>query len=612
MSNYADIRNVAVIAHVDHGKTTLVDAMLKQTHTFRDNQVEMSQERIMDSNELEKEKGITILAKNTSVYYKQIKINIIDTPGHADFGGEVERVLNMADGALLIVDAAEGPLSQTKFVLKRAMDYGLKVVVVINKIDRKDANPKRVLAEIEDMFLSMTENVNYLKFPVVYSIGRKGVAFRDLPADTETGGDITPLLQTIIDFVPSSIVDVDKPFKMMVSAFEKNTFLGKLAMGRIYQGRIKTGDKVWLIKPNGEEVGSYKVEKMYVNEGVSKVEVESAESGEIVFISGIDKIEIGQTICSADDKTVLREIDIAPPTLKASFGPNSSLFAKKEGRFLTSRELKNRLLEEVEVDLGLRVEADTTDSIRMVVSGRGELHLAILIEKLRREGYALEVGKPEVILKKTEHGLEEPYSELVILSPSQYLGVISAELGKRKAVLKEIVENGDFGLKLVYRITDKNALGLRSKLMAETKGQVSINMLFLGYQPLGQEVDKKRNGALIASETGKALSYGLNLAQKRGITFVYPTEEVYQGQIIGVRPIEGDLEMNICKGKQLTNMRSAGNDEAIILAPAVKYSIEEGLDFIDSDEYIDVTPKQVRLRKKTLDKSERERLAKKR
>jgi GTP-binding protein len=610
MPKFRDIRNIAVIAHVDHGKTTLVDAMLKQTHTFRANQEEMNIDRIMDSNDLEREKGITILSKNTSVFFKDVKINIIDTPGHADFGGEVERVLNMADGALLIVDAAEGPLSQTKFVLKRALDYGLKVIVVINKIDRKDARVKEVLNDTENLFLSLADNSDLLNFPIIYAIGRDGKTFYEMPDSMDAPGDTTPLFETIVKTLPSAVKNPEKPFQMLVSAFEKNEYLGRLAVGRINQGKIKKNDYVSLVKPDRKVLGNYKIEKMYVNEGISKVEIDEAESGEVVYLAGITGIEIGQTLTNPNFQVPLPTIDVAEPTIKASFGPNTSVFARDESTYLTSRELKERLREEVETNLGLKIEDDPKDSIRVLVSGRGELHLAILVEKLRREGYAMEVGKPEVIYKTINGKTFEPFNELTILTPEEYVGTITAELGKRKAQMLDMQTEKN-GVKMVYKISEKSALGMRSNLMMETRGQIALSFLFLGYEEKTNEIDRARNGVMIAYESGKALSFGLDLAQKRGITFVGPTEPVYEGQIVGFRPVVGDLEINVCKGKQLTNMRSAGNDDAIILAPPVKYSIEESLDFIESDELIDITPKSVRLRKKFLTKVDRVRAERK-
>ena len=600
-----DIRNVAVIAHVDHGKTTLVDALLKQTHSFRENQDEMSMDRIMDSNDLEREKGITILSKNTSVFYKDVKINIIDTPGHADFGGEVERVLNMADGVLLIVDAAEGPLSQTKFVLKRALDYGLKVILVINKIDRKDQRVKEVVSDTENLFLTLATDDDLLDFPVIYAVGRDGKTFYEMPDSMDAPGDTTPLFETILKYIPSSKKEDFAPFQMLVSAFEKNEYLGRLAVGRINQGTIVKGKTVSLVNPDQKTLGNFKVERMYVNEGINKVEADEAASGEIVYLAGVNEIEIGQTITDLNFQVALPAIEVAQPTLKASFGPNTSVYAKDESKFLTSRELKERLMEEAETNLGLNVENDLSDSIRMIVSGRGEMHLAVLIEKLRREGYAMEVGKPEVILKEIDGKWCEPFSELTVLTPEEYVGTITAELGKRKAKMLDMTTDDKSGIKIMYKISERNALGLRSSLMTETKGQVSISYLFLGYEPKEAENYKTRNGVMIASESGKALPFGIDLATKRGIVFVDPTEPVYEGEVVGFRPVTGDLEINICKGKQLTNMRSSGNDDAITLAPAIKYSIEEALDFIENDELIDITPKALRLRKKFLTKVDR-------
>jgi len=605
MQTANDIRNIAVIAHVDHGKTTLVDAMLKQTHSFRENQNEMQMTRIMDSDDLEREKGITILSKNTSVFYKNTKINIIDTPGHADFGGEVERVLNMADGALLIVDAAEGPLSQTKFVLKKALDYGLKIILVINKIDRKDQQINKVIKDTENLFLSLAADENLLDFPIIYAIGKEGKTFKKMPTEFTENGDMTPLFETILEYIPKANSDDDVPFQMLVSSFEKNEYLGKLAVGRVHNGTIKKGMYVSLLDPDQKSLGNFKIEKMYVNEGINKIETESASRGEIVYLAGINQIKIGQTLTDIHYQVAMPTIDITEPTLKASFGPNSSVFAKDESKFLTSRELKERLREEAETNLGLKVSDDSQDSIRMVVSGRGELHLAVLIEKLRREGFAMEVGKPEVILKTIEGKNYEPFSELTILTSEDFVGTISAEMGKRKAEMLDMTKDEKDGIKMIYKISERNALGLRSNLMTETRGQVSLSFLFLGYELKNEDNLKNRNGVMIASESGKALSFGLDLAQKRGITFVEPTEPVYEGQIVGLRPVIGDLEINVCKGKQLTNMRSAGNDDAIILAPAVKYSIEEALDFIEADELIDITPKAVRLRKRHLTKVDR-------
>ncbi|MBU1129726.1 GTP-binding protein [Patescibacteria group bacterium] len=605
MWRVSDIKNVAVIAHVDHGKTTLVDALLKQSKVFRDNQAEMSQDRIMDTNDLEREKGITIMSKNASILYKNSKINIIDTPGHADFGGEVERVLNMADSALLIVDAGEGVMPQTKFVLKKAMEFGLKIIVVINKIDKKEIDVKKVLVEIEDLFLSMAIDENFLDFPVIYAVGRDGKTFNNMPDNLNQLGNVSALLESICKDCPSSVVDEEKPMTMLVSSFERNEYLGKLALGRVRSGTIKTGQRVKLLDVNKGDLGNFTVEKLYINEGVVKVETDRAGSGEIVYLSGSDKIKIGQTIADIGVEKAMKSISVTEPTIKASFGPNTSVLASKESTYLTSRQVKERLQKEVETDLGLKAEDDVRDSTKIIMLGRGELHLAILIEKLRREGYALEVGKPKVVLKIINKVVCEPMEELTILTDQNYMGVVRSELGKRRAELLNMITSNDGGVKIIYKISEQNSLGLRSMLMSQTRGSISLSFWFLGFEAKKDERNNKRNGVLIASESGKSLSYGLDSAQKRGILFIGPGEDVYGGQIVGLRQVETDLEVNICKGKQLTNMRAAGNDDAIMLIPATKHSIEECLDFIEEDELIDITPKSIRLRKKYLSKLDR-------
>jgi len=606
-----DIKNVAVIAHVDHGKTTLVDALLKQTQVFRDNQAEMGQDRIMDTNDLEREKGITIMSKNAAILYKGVKINIIDTPGHADFGGEVERVLNMADSALLIVDAAEGVMPQTRFVLKKAVEANLKMIVVINKIDKKEADIRRVLLEIDNLFLSLANDESFLDFPVVYAVGRDGKTFFENNVDLTEEGDVTALLDTILKYSPSSIKNESNQFKMLVSSFERNEYLGRLALGRVTSGKIFKGQKVRLIDIDKGVLASFVIEKLYINEGVSKIEVDEASSGEIVYLSGNNQIKIGQTIGDTTMEKAMPTIFVTEPTIKASFGPNTSILASKEAKYLTSRQLRDRLFAEVETDLGLRVEDDKIDSTKVVVSGRGELHLAILIERLRREGYAMEVGKPEVVLKQVDGVWMEPVEELTILTSQEYVGVVSSELGKRRGQLIDMVTDDNNNVKMIYKISEQNSLGMRSVLMTQTRGSISLNFWFLGFEAKNEEHNNKRNGVLIAWEGGKALSYGLDLAQHRGILFVNPGDDVYEGQIVGLRPVEEDLEVNVCKGKQLTNFRSAGNDEAIVLPPATKYSIEECLDFIEEDELVDITMKSIRLRKKYLSKTDRIRKARK-
>ena len=605
MPKVRDMKNIAVIAHVDHGKTTLVDAMLKQTHTFRENQEEMGQEKLLDTNDLEREKGITILSKNTSIFYKDVKINIIDTPGHADFGGEVERVVNMADGALLIIDAAEGPMPQTKFVLKKAFEAGLKIIVVINKIDRKDADVPRVVGEIEDLFLSLAINEENLDFPIVYAVGREGKCFKTMPPSWKEEANINPLLESILKNVPSSIKDSEELFTMVVSSFERNEYLGKLAVGRINSGKVKKGSRVKLMETTGKASGRFKVERIYVNEGLEKVEVEEAGSGEIVYLAGTDNLKIGQTMADNEVKEALALIEVEEPTIKASFGSNSSVFTSREAKFLTSRQLIEKLKEEAETDLGLKLEENEKDPSRIMVAGRGELHLAILIERLRRQGYAMEVGKPEVVLKEINGIICEPCEEMTVLVSKDFAGTVRAEVGKRRGQLVNMSEDKQGNTKMIYKISEQNALGLRSSLMNQTKGQVLLSFIFSGFEPKKEKQQSDRSGVMIAFKSGKALPYGLNLAQKRGTTFVEPKEEIYEGQIVGIRPVSGDLEINPCKGKQLTNMRAAGSDEAIILSPAVKYSLEEALDFIEDDEMIDVTPKAIRLRKRFLSKLDR-------
>ena len=546
------------------------------------------------------------MSKNASILYKDTKINIIDTPGHADFGGEVERVLNMADSALLIVDAAEGVMPQTRFVLKKAMEFGLKMIVVVNKIDKKEANIKKVLTEIDNLFLALASDEKCLDFPVIYAIGRQGKTFLKLPENLDQKGDVSSLLEIIYKNSPSSVKNIDSAMTMLVSSFERNDYLGKLALGRISSGIMIKGKKVNIVDTNKGVIGSFVVEKMYVNEGVEKVEVDKAGSGEIVYLSGSSRMVIGQTIADSSVDKALPSISVTEPTIKASFGPNTSNLASKEAKYLTSRQLRDRLFVEAETDLGLRVKDDIHDSTKIIVSGRGELHLAILIERLRREGYAMEVGKPEVVYKEIEGKIYEPMEELTVTVPEIYMGIISSELGKRKGQLVDMTLDGNGNLKMIYKISEQNSLGLRSILMGQTKGSVILNYWFAGHEPKDENaVIRKRNGVLIAWESGKALSYGLDLSQKRGILFVGPGEDIYEGQIVGLRPVEEDLEVNVCKGKQLTNFRSAHNDEGIILTPAVKYSIEECLDFIEDDELIDVTCENIRLRKRYLSKLDR-------
>jgi GTP-binding protein len=596
-----DIRNIAIIAHVDHGKTTLVDAMLKQTHTFRDNQAEMTQTTILDSNDLEREKGITILAKNTTVQYGETKINIIDTPGHADFGGEVERVLNMADGAILCVDAAEGPLPQTKFVLQKAIENGLKIIVVVNKIDKKLAEPEKTLSMVEDVFLNVAQDESHLHFEVMYAIGRDGKAWDHLPTPEEIAqpGDLRPLFEKILTVVPSARADDEAPFQLLISTLERNSYLGKLCIGRITRGKVKTGETVSLVTPDKGSQGNYRIEKMFVSQGLEKVPVTEAVSGDIVAIAGIKELSIGQTLTATTTPEALPTISVTEPTLKITIGPNTSPLAGREGKFVTSRQISERLLEEKETNLGLHIE-EQVGGVGFVVSGRGELHLAVLIETMRREGYEMEVSKPQVILKEVNGQMSEPFDEVTIDIPDEFVGVVTSEFGRRRAVVKEMTPNGRGDTRIVLEISERNLLGARTSLLTETRGTLQMSAMFLEYRPIVAEFDRKRNGALTASEAGTSASFGLENAQDRGVLFVGVGEATYQGMIVGLNSREQDMAVNVNKVKPSTNVRSASKDMMVKLTPPVKYSLEQCLDFLNEDELLEVVPSSLRLRKKWL------------
>lgn len=595
MSKFNDIRNVAIIAHVDHGKTTLVDGMLKQTHTFRENQAEMNQTTILDTNELEREKGITILAKNTAVFYKGVKINIIDTPGHADFGGEVERVLNMADGALLVVDAGEGPLPQTKFVLQKAFEAGLEIIVVINKIDRNDARVSEVLSQTEDLFLKLATSDKQLNFPVVYTIGKQGKA--GLSAD-RIGNDLSDLFDSILKYIPNAVGDMQKPVQMLVSTLDYDNHLGKLAIGRLKQGTLQVGQKVIVLTPK-TTVGSFNIEKMYLSRGIIREQTERAVNGDIVAIAGFGKIEIGQTICDPSNPVALPEIKVSEPTLKVRIGPNTSPLAGREGKFVTSRQLEERLDREIETNLGMNVVK--LGGGEFEVAGRGELHLAILIETMRREGYEMQVSKPQVILS----GNKEPFDEVTIEVAQEYVGEVTSEMGKRRAEMLDLKTRNDQDTVLVYKISQRNLLGTRNVLLTKTKGTVVIHTNFIGYFEQTPPTESLRNGVLVATQAGKALAYSLEAAQERGLTFVDPNEEVYEGMIVGLANKDKDIDMNITKGKHLTNTRASNKDIKTVLTPAYKMSLEQALDFLEEDELVEITPKNLRLRKKHLAKLDR-------
>lgn len=600
----AKIRNIAIIAHVDHGKTTLVDGLLKQSKTFRDNQLEMSQELIMDSGDQERERGITITAKVTAVQHDEYRINIIDTPGHADFSGEVERTLNMADGCILIVDAQEGPMPQTKFVLTKALANGLKPIVIINKIDKPGSRTRQVEDELADLFLELAVHEDQLHYPVYYAVGRAGKAWGELPADSEAEGNLDVVFDAIIRHIPAPTVELDKPFQMLVTALAWDSYKGKYAVGRISRGRIKAGDQVVLCKTDGSQQKA-KVEQVFMSHGVSKFEVPEGIAGDIVQLTGIGGARIGETIADANNPEALPIIEVEAPTLRIYLGPNTSPFKGQEGEFNTSRQIGERLAKELETNVGLRVE---DDGIGFLVSGRGELHLSVLIETMRREGYEFEVGRPQVVTHTENGRTVEPVEELIIEVPAEHVGTVQMELGQRRAALTEQFASPKGVTKLVYQLPTRALLGLRNILMTNTKGTIVMNSLTTGYQPIGSALQQLRNGVLIAFETGVTTPYALQTAEERGTCFVGPAEKVYAGQIVGLNTRQDDMEINVCKAKHLTNMRSKSSDGVVQLTPPVILSLEQCLDFIENDELLEVTPKNLRLRKRELDPNKRKRL----
>lgn len=599
-----DIRNIAIIAHVDHGKTTLVDGMLKQTHTFRDNQAEMQQTTILDRNDLEREKGITILAKNTAVTYNNVKINIIDTPGHADFSGEVERVINMADGALLIVDAAEGPLPQTQFVLEQALKNHLKLIVVINKIDRKDARPSDVLHEVEELFLRLASHDDHLHFPVLYAIGREAKAWNSLPHNPNESADLSPIFETILTHIPAPQGDREKPFKMLISTLDFDPYKGTYAIGKVTQGTIKPNQTI--VKVLEQEVlGTFKVQEVYTSIGLERAPVNEGVTGDIIALTGLGDINIGQTITDPSDPVGFPAIKLQEPTLKVLIAPNTSPFAGREGKYHTERQIEDRLKKEQKTNIGLRIEK-YSEGAGFLVSGRGELHLAVLIETLRREGFEMQVGKPEVILHEVAGETHEPYEELTIDIDSTYVGIITEELGKRRAELLDTHTNEQQMARMLYKISSRNLLGFRSDILTKTRGTGIFATRFIGYFPLSTHIPKIRNGVLISFETGKATTYSLQTVHERGTAFIGPGTPVYEGMIIGLNARQEDIEINVTRAKKLTNNRSAGED-TIMLAPPTTLSLEQCLDFIEEDELLEVTPENLRLRKKYLTKVDRTR-----
>lgn len=598
MHAFKDIRNVAVIAHVDHGKTTLVDAMLKQTHTFRENSGEMSQTTILDSNTLERERGITILAKNCAIFYGDTKINIIDTPGHADFSGEVERTLSMADGALLIVDAQEGPMPQTRYVLKKALKLNLKIIVVINKIDKQYARVPHVISKIENLFLELAHEEHHLEFPVLYGVGRDGKVFSKLPEiyNSDLSGNVIPLLDKIIEYFPSPTPDNGHTFKMLVSSIDYNPHLGRIAVGKITQGNLKVGQNIiTTVRPSKP----FSVQRILLSEGLGRVEAEEGQTGDIVAIPGLSEVQIGLTLSDPSDTVGYPTQEITEPTLHMTLGANTSPLAGREGKFVTSRQIEERLYKELESNLSLKVEK--LDDGKYKVSGRGELHLSILLETMRREGYEMEVGKPEVIVKKDEQGAKiEPVEEVDIVVPNEYQGVINQEMGKRYGVMISMEPLSESEVEFVYRIPTRNIIGLRTLLLTLTKGTVLFSSQIDGYEPMGKELPKIRSGVIVASHSGESLAYGLSAAEERGVLFIPPAVPVYEGMIVGQTPKEQDVRMNVCKGKQLTNMRSKSSDGVIQLTPPTILSLEQNIDFLEADELLEITPVSLRLRKKNL------------
>ena len=591
-----NIRNIAIIAHVDHGKTTLVDSLFKQAGVFRQNQE--VKERVMDSNDIERERGITILSKNTSINYKNTKINIIDTPGHADFGGEVERVLKMTDGVVLVVDAFEGVMPQTKFVIKKAIDLNLSAVICLNKIDRDRARPDEVIDEILDLFVTLNAPESYLDAPIVYASAKEGYA--SLEADKRTDS-MEALLDTILEYIPSPQGDKDKPFKVLISTTDYSDYLGRIGIGKVESGVITNKSEAVIVNYNDHDKNrKIKVTSLYEFEGLERVNVDKAEAGSIVAISGVEGINIGDTLCSPEDIEPLPFVKISEPTLSMNFIVNDSPFAGKEGEHVTSRHLRNRLYKEVETDVSLRVE-DTSSTDLFRVSGRGELHLSVLIENMRREGYEFAVSKPEVLMKHDEKlGRLEPMEIVTIDVEETYVGVIIEKLGSRKAELVDMSNISVGYTRLVFKMPARGLVGYRQEFISDTKGTGIISSVFDSYETYKGDIPKRQFGSIIAFETGVATPYALSSAEKRGNLFIGPQQEVYEGMVVGENPKGLDMEVNVCKRKQQTNIRSSAADDAIKLSPPKQMSLEQMLEFIESDELVEVTPKNLRVRKKIL------------
>jgi GTP-binding protein len=592
-----DIRNIAIIAHVDHGKTTLVDAMLQQAGIFREN--ETVQERVMDNIDLEREKGITIMAKNTAITYNGVKINIVDTPGHADFGGEVERTMKMADGVLLLVDASEGPLPQTRFVLKKALELGLPPILVINKIDRPDARIQEVVNEVYDLFIDLDATEDQIEFPIIYTNAKAGTATIDI---NEEANDLRPLFDLILQTIPPPEGDMDAPLQYLVTNIDYDDYVGRLAIGRIFSGKIRIGDRVAMVNADGEPAGM-KISSLYTFEGLERKKTDHASVGEIAVLAGIEGINIGDTITDAEDPRPLPRIQVDEPTISMVFSVNTSPFSGKEGRYVTSRNIRERLEKELLYNVSIRVDFSEADAF--TVMGRGELQLAILVEMMRREGYELSVSMPETITKEINGVLHEPMELLVIDVPEEYVGVVSQQTGMRKGKMVKMQNNGNGRVRLEFRIPSRGLIGFRSQFLTDTRGTGLLNHMFDGYEPWHGPMSKRQTGALVSDRQGKSTAYALYHLQPRGTLFIRENLPVYEGMIIGENSRSNDIDVNVTKEKKLTNMRAAGSDDALQLIPPVTLTLEQSLEFIKEDELVEVTPESIRLRKKILDTGKR-------
>ena len=593
-----NLRNIAIIAHVDHGKTTIVDSMLKQAGVYRENETVV--EQVMDSNDLERERGITILAKNTAIDYKGIRINVVDTPGHADFGGEVERVLKMVDSVLLVVDAFDGPMPQTRFVLHKALELGLKPIVCINKIDRPDARPLEVVDMVLDLFIELGADDEQLEFPVVYTSGKTCVATLDLK-EYEAGKelDFTPLLDTVVKYTPCPVGDPEGPMQLLVSNIDSDPYIGRIGVGRVERGTIKQGENVALVTYGEDGKRNARVVKLMRFHNLGREEVDSASIGEIVCVAGIADINIGDTLCDALNPEPLPFVKIDEPTIAMTFSVNDSPFAGQEGKYVTSRHLRDRLFKEIETNVSMRVEeTDTTEAF--IVKGRGELHLSVLIETMRREGYEFQVSKPKVIMKEIDGVLSEPVEDLVIDVPEEFVGPVMEKIGKRKGELLNMLPPTKGYTRLEFKIPSRGLLGYRTEFLTDTKGNGIMNSIISGFEPFAGDIETRGQGVLVAFETGTAVTYGLYNAQDRGALFIGAGTPVYEGMIVGINPKPDDITVNVCKKKHVTNMRSAGADDAMRLTPPLVYSLEQCLEFVEDDELCEVTPQSIRLRKKIL------------